>query len=229
MKLGFQDSISYRTIHVSKLLSEDKNSLWYFWDNNTKKKDLIPHNSLVFILQGIQTATIERILNSGEKEIRTKLDLYVSVENFNYRIRSGFNTWFAKCVLLSLAKMDLSELSSPIKITLRLTDDWDYNTKVCSLYNYKNDLISLAGSNWRDTDYTSLFEDLQAKIARVIGSNANNFVEDELDKVSTPVEPITAAGVVEDELDEVSIPVELITATGIEKLVVENKLDDIPF
>ena len=79
----------------------------------------------------------EKILKSGKKEIRTKLDLYVSVENFNYRIRSGFGTWFAKCVLLSLAKMDLSELSSPIKITLRLTDNWDYNTKVCSLYNYK--------------------------------------------------------------------------------------------
>ena len=181
------------------------------------------------MLRGIQTATIEKILKSGEKEIRTKLDLYVSVENFNYRIRSGFDTWFAKCILLSLAKMDLSELSSPIKITLRLTDNWDYNTKVCSLYDHKNDLISLAGSNWRDTDYTLLLEDLQDKIAFAIGSNANNFVEDELDKVNIPVEPITAAPVVEDELDKVSIPVEPITATGIEKLVVENKLDDIPF
>ena len=161
------------------------------------------------MLKGIQIATIEKILNSGEKEIRTKLDLSVSVENFNYRIRSGFDTWFAKCVLLSLAKMNLSELSSPIKITLRLTNNWDYNTKVCSLYNYKNDLISLAKSNWRDTNYRSLFTDLQDKIARAIGSNANNFIEDELDEVSIPVEPVAAP--------------------GIEKSVFENKLDDVPF
>ena len=228
MKLGFQDSISYKTIYVGKLLSEDKNCLWYFWDSDTKTKDLIPHNSLVFMLQGIETATIEKILQSGEKEIRTKLDLYVSVENFNYRIRSGFGTWFAKCVLLSLAKMDLNELIRPIKITLRLTKNWDYDTKLCSLYNYKNSLIKLSGANWRDTDYISLFEDLQDKIARAIGSNSNNFVEDELDEVSIPVEPI-AAPVVEDELDEVSTPVEPVTAPVSEKPVVENKLDNIPF
>lgn len=209
MKLGFQDSISYKTIYVSKLLSEDKNCLWYFWDSDTKTKDLIPHNSLVFMLQGIETATIEKILKSGEKEIRTKLDLYVSVENFNYRIRSGFDTWFAKCILLSLAKMDSTQLIRPIKITLRLTDNWDYNTKLCSFYNYKNDLISLAGSKWHDIDYRSLFTELQDKIAREIGSNSNNFVEDELDEVSIPVEPIAA-------------PV-------IENSVVENKLDIIPF
>ena len=229
MKLGFQDSISYKTIYVGKFLSEEKNCLWYFWDSNTKTKDLIPHNSLVFILQGIQIATVEKILKSGEKEIRTKLDLYVSVENFNYRIRSGFDTWFAKCVLLSLAKMDSTQLSSPIKITLRLTDNWDYNTKLCSFYNYKNDLISLAGSKWNEIDYRSLFAELQDKIAFAIGANSDDFVEDELDEVSIPVEPITAP-VVEDELDEVSIPVEPITAAPVFKSsAVENRLDNIPF
>ena len=181
-QLGFQPTVTYRTIFVSKYSEEDRGRYWYFWKDDTKTKDLIPQNSLAFMLERIDKATVIKTFDDGTEEIRPKLDIYVSAGESKYRIRCGFNTWFAKCALLSLGKMNSDELSNVIKITVRLSDKMKHNPKICSLYNSKGDLISLQGSNWKGTDYSLLFEEVKNKIDQAIGSNSSNFVEDEQKK-----------------------------------------------
>lgn len=100
------------------------NSLWYFFDLETKEKMLIEKRAITGYLQDIRIRTVKTVL---------KFEIVLQAEQ-PYVIRSGEDTTFSRGFLLALNTLDPTEINKKITIVVQPPDQSDKKSVFCRLY-----------------------------------------------------------------------------------------------
>jgi hypothetical protein len=105
-QLGFGESYKPIRIFISKL----SGSLWHLWDAQKLEPIAIQHSILTGYIKAIEKRIYASDYGGAEK-------LVVTIEADRiYEIWTGFNTWFAKSLLIALDELDGQTLRKPITI-----------------------------------------------------------------------------------------------------------------
>jgi hypothetical protein len=105
-QIGFGNSLRPTRIFVGK----ESGSLWYLWDEENQKPIPIDKASLSGYIKAIETISL-----TSDYGISSKLILTIEADKL-YQIQTGFETWAAKTLLLSLAVADGESLSRIVSI-----------------------------------------------------------------------------------------------------------------